>query len=58
MLVFWLSFTFFHITTKHVALSRKYFFVLDGILISVSSTFQAQISGSLRPYIKNCFNYC
>lgn len=35
----------------------KTFFVLDSIKISVSSIFQAQISGSVRPYSKNCFNF-
>ena len=33
-------------TTKHGEVSRKNSLVLDSILISVSSTFQAQISGS------------
>ena len=45
-------------TTKHGEVSRKNSLVLDSILISVSFTFQAQISGSLRPYTKNCFNSC
>ena len=45
-------------TTKHGEVSRKNFLVLDSIIISVSSTFQAQISGSTRPYTKNCFNSC
>ena len=45
-------------TTKHGRRSRKNSLVLDSMLISVSSTFQAQISGSLRPYTKNCFNSC
>ena len=45
-------------TTKHGEGSRKNSLVLDSMLISVSSTFQAQISGSLRPYTKNCFNSC
>ena len=45
-------------TTKHGRRSRKNSLVLDSMLISVSSTFQAQISGSPRPYTKNCFNSC
>ena len=45
-------------TTKHGKVSRKNSLVLDSMLISVSFTFQAQISGSLRPYTKNCFNSC
>ena len=45
-------------TTKHGEVSRKNSLVLDSMLISVSSTFQAQISGSIRPYTKNCFNSC
>ena len=45
-------------TTKHGEVSRKNYLVLDSILISVGSTFQAQISGSIRPYTKNCFNSC
>ena len=45
-------------TTKHGEVSRKNSLVLDSISISVSSTFQAQISGSFRPYTKNCFNSC
>lgn len=45
-------------TTEHGEVSRKNSLVLDSILISVSSTFQAQISGSFRPYTKSCFNSC
>ena len=35
----------------------KTFFVLDSMIISVSPIFQAQMSGSIRPYSKNCFNF-
>ena len=45
-------------TTKHGEVSRKNSLVLDSMKISVSSTLQAQISGSVRPYTKNCFNSC